>query len=157
MASLAFGPTCPAWRLYQNFVYTASKKFLFRSLLAQPGERGSSADVPAFRSLALRTQTHGHICACADIAVTAHPPRITCVGAKDRPDGGDLPPRDGRRSSAASVRPGTDGVLERGEPSFELLPLIKTIAEDGLAHLFGAGCAHAALGLVKIDASRLER
>ena len=46
--------------------------------------------------------------------------------------------------------------LERLEPGLEVLPLLEPLAKDRLAHLLGAGGAHAALGLVELDALRLE-
>src|ERR1700729_181669 len=45
---------------------------------------------------------------------------------------------------------------ERSEPGLEVLPLVESLAEDGLPNLFRTGGAYAALGLVKIQASRLE-
>src|SRR4029077_4165531 len=45
---------------------------------------------------------------------------------------------------------------ERSEPGLEVLPLLKSAAEDRLADLLGARRAHAALGLMKRHALRLE-
>src|SRR5271155_4933705 len=50
----------------------------------------------------------------------------------------------------------TQSVFERLEPWLEIRPLIEAVAENGLANLFRARGAHAALGLVKLDASRFE-
>ena len=45
-----------------------------------------------------------------------------------------------------------EGVPQRREPGLEMPPLVEALREDGLAHLFGACGAHAALGLVEFDA-----
>ena len=46
---------------------------------------------------------------------------------------------------------------ERPEPGLEALPLIESVLENRPAHLLRTGSAHAALGLVELQALRLER
>ena len=43
------------------------------------------------------------------------------------------------------------------QPRLEMSPLLETAAIDGLSDLFGARCANAAFGLVKLETALLER
>ena len=47
-------------------------------------------------------------------------------------------------------------VLQRPEPRLEMPPLVESVAIQRLPHLFRTGGAHAALGLVKLDAAGVE-
>ena len=61
----------------------------------------------------------------------------------------------------AAARAGGAGAAQRvagrAGPRVEILPLVDAILEDRTAHLFGAGGTNAALRLVEIDASLVER
>jgi len=49
-----------------------------------------------------------------------------------------------------------EAILERPQPGFVIPPLVDAFAADGLSHLLGARRAHVALGLVELQAGRLE-
>ena len=51
---------------------------------------------------------------------------------------------------------GTQGFLQRIQPSLVVPPLLEARPEDRLPHLLGTGRADAALGLVVVDAGLLE-
>src|ERR1700722_5928349 len=76
---------------------------------------------------------------------------------------GDMPRRDGLRTRrwrrqivAIAQQSITQRILESAEPWFEMSPLIEALAKDGLADLFRAGGADAALRFVELHPGRLE-
>src|SRR6202142_4792967 len=66
----------------------------------------------------------------------------------------------GRCSHSSSVPVGgqsvPEAILERAQPGFVIPPLVEAFAADGPSHLLGTGRAHVPLGLVKLQAGRLE-
>src|SRR5258708_12572677 len=55
------------------------------------------------------------------------------------------------RSIAIALKCISQRSFQRSEPGLEVLPLVESLAEYGLANLFRAGGAYAALGFVKIQ------
>src|SRR5271167_4503105 len=49
-----------------------------------------------------------------------------------------------------------EAIFERTQPYFVIPPLVDAFAADGLSHLLGTGRAHVTLGLVELQAGRLE-
>src|ERR1700676_125171 len=79
--------------------------------------------------------------------------------------GPDRPARPARRSpadsacslySSGAVERVAKGDFKRLEPGLEMLPLIETLAKDGLANLLGTRGSHASQGLVELDAPGFE-
>src|SRR5258708_36131900 len=58
--------------------------------------------------------------------------------------------------SSLAVERVAKGNFKRLEPGLEMLPLIKTLAIDGLAYLLGTRGSHASHGLMGLDALRFE-
>src|SRR5260370_41940604 len=57
---------------------------------------------------------------------------------------------------AITVERVAKGNFKRLEPGLEMLPLIETLAIDGLANLLGTRGAHASHGLMELDAPGFE-
>src|ERR1700682_5305761 len=74
-------------------------------------------------------------------------------GCSRRASGNVRARRRGQRMVPASARRQIpERVLQRPEPRLEVSPLIDALLIYGLAHLLGAGRAHAALRFVKLQA-----
>src|SRR5580704_7455457 len=69
---------------------------------------------------------------------------------------GSVIPKCTLRSIAIPLKCISQRSPEWSKPRLEVLPLVESLAEYGLAYLFRTGSAYAALGLVKIQAGGLE-